>query len=381
MLASRSALFRPAISGTGTPPSFDSRLARSSPVSGRVNDEAGEAMVDVDVQPGNVQTASGAKSESPLAYEFNTEAAGRFRAEQVPAGTTRPAAGDNQTGRIPCTIGTRSGTRGPMAMKLDYVPLLRVQRDLHDLPLGMDRFREYLRTIWTPSDADGELIPLLLMNPMGKDHVAALLDALLALDADGIAARAAADAAARLADVPGECKVALVVADDLMGGGTNRYDYEFTLRFGPADPRLRSGPPSPVGRDLPRWSKHFWLSGVLWSSEAPSERAVREAVLTAAHRVAYVQRHGPARTLRDMLAQEGQVMAIGGLRRARPRRGGHRLHARGAGPVPRRGRHADGHRVPVRGCGRPDAGVHAARPEPVGGPGAGAARRPDSTGP
>ena len=51
---------------------------------------------------------------------------------------------------------------------------------------------------------------------------------------------------------------------------------------------------------------------MLWSSEAPSERAVREAILTAAHRVAYVQRHGPARTLRDMLAQEGQVMAVAG---------------------------------------------------------------------
>ena len=171
------------------------------------------------------------------------------------------------------------------------------------------------------------------MNPMGKGHVAALLDALLALDADGVAARAAEEAAARLADVPGECKVALVVADDLMGGGTNRYDYEFTLRFGPADPRLRSGPPAPVGRDLPRWSRHFWLSCVLWSSEAPSERAVREAVLTAAYRVAYVQRHGPARTLRDDARPGGARHGGGGLHRARPRRGGPRLHPRGAGPV------------------------------------------------
>ena len=32
-------------------------------------------------------------------------------------------------------------------MKLDYVPLLRVQRELHDIPLGRERFREYLRTI------------------------------------------------------------------------------------------------------------------------------------------------------------------------------------------------------------------------------------------
>jgi hypothetical protein len=97
------------------------------------------------------------------------------------------------------------------------------------------------------------------------------------------------------------------VADDLLGGGTNRYDYEFTLRFGPDHLRSRPGPP-----ERPRWLKDYWVMGVLWTSEVPSERAVREAILTAAHRVAYWHRHGPARTLREMLTQEGQVMAVAG---------------------------------------------------------------------
>src|SRR5262249_17766408 len=61
-----------------------------------------------------------------------------------------------------------------------------------------------------------------------------------------------------------------------------------------------------------RWVKDYWLTGVLWSSEPPSERAVREAILTAAYRVAYMHRHGFARTLREMLTQEGQVMALAG---------------------------------------------------------------------
>jgi hypothetical protein len=197
-------------------------------------------------------------------------------------------------------------------MKLDYVPLLKVQRELHDIPRGMARFRQYVRVIFGQDDPRGELLPLVAMNPMGMDHVAALLDALLALDADGLATRAAAEAESQLSDIPGDCKLALVVADDLKGGGTNRYDYEFTLRFGPADPRLRARPVAPIGSDLPRWSKHFWLTCVLWSSEAPSEQAVRKAVLTAALRAAYTQRHGSARTLREMLAQEGQVMAMAG---------------------------------------------------------------------
>jgi hypothetical protein len=206
-------------------------------------------------------------------------------------------------------------------MNLDYVPLLRVMREIQGIPRGqppdfngMKRFRHFVRRIF-PRKKNGEidesavyLIPLLSINPMAKDHVTALLDAYLAMDADGIGARMA-EVAARLADVPGDFKVGLVVADDLMGVGTNRYDCEFAWRFGPR--------PLPSGGSPPkrsRWLKEYWLQGTLWSSEPPSERAVRESILTAAHRVAYLHRHGPARTLREMLAQEGQVMALAGCR-------------------------------------------------------------------
>ena len=57
-----------------------------------------------------------------------------------------------------------------------------------------------------------------------------------------------------------------MIADDLLGGWTNRYAAEFTFRF-------PGGTRSP--RPLPRWTKHFWVTGVLWSSEAPSERAAQ----------------------------------------------------------------------------------------------------------
>jgi hypothetical protein len=61
-------------------------------------------------------------------------------------------------------------------------------------PRNYDRFREYLRTMQNRYGNDGMLAPLLFANPMAKDHVTALLDALLELDADGVAARAAAEA-------------------------------------------------------------------------------------------------------------------------------------------------------------------------------------------
>lgn len=150
--------------------------------------------------------------------------------------------------------------------------------------------------------------PLLAMNPMGKEHVTALLDDLLALNGDELGAQAAREASKELAEVPGDFKIALVVVDDLKGGWTNRYANEFEFRFGPG----KGGASSGSELKLPGWLKHFWLFGVLWTSEPASERAMREAIFTAAHRIAYLQQHGPARTLRDMIAQEGYVMAAAG---------------------------------------------------------------------
>ena len=60
-------------------------------------------------------------------------------------------------------------------MKVTYVPLLRVQRDLYDLPRNGERFRAYLATMTDPITRDLKL-PLVAMNPMGKEHVPALLD-------------------------------------------------------------------------------------------------------------------------------------------------------------------------------------------------------------
>jgi hypothetical protein len=199
-------------------------------------------------------------------------------------------------------------------MKLEYVPLLRIMRELHDIPRGqppdfngMRRFREYLSTIFPADDAANQLLPLLAMNPMGKDHVAAMLDALLAMDADGLGIRIVTETAALLGDVSGDFNVGLVIADDKMGAGTNRYDYEFSFRFGSDAERLAAKP-----RGRPKWLKAAWITGVLWSSETPTVQGVREALLTAVYRTAYREQHGLARTLREMLVQEGQVMSQSG---------------------------------------------------------------------
>jgi hypothetical protein len=177
-------------------------------------------------------------------------------------------------------------------MKLDYVPLLSVQRELYEMPRGWERFRAYLATMIDPETRDLKL-PLSGMNPMGKEHLPVLLDELLAIDADGEAARAVAEAEAHLAHVPGQFKVACVVSDDLMGGWTNRYTSEFTRRFGTR-----------------AYHKRGWLEVGLWTSEAPSIATVRERALETIYRAAHIEQHGFTQTLREMLRQEGYAMAL-----------------------------------------------------------------------
>ena len=65
---------------------FDGGLARPAPVAGRVTDEAGKPLADVEVRLDDVRPAAGGRYETPSGYRFKTDAAGRFRAEQVPVG-------------------------------------------------------------------------------------------------------------------------------------------------------------------------------------------------------------------------------------------------------------------------------------------------------
>ena len=184
-------------------------------------------------------------------------------------------------------------------MKLEFVPLLKIQRDLYDIPRGFERFKEYLRTMTDPEGGDLKF-PLVAMNPMGKEHLPPFLDHLLAIDADRVGARALAEAESELRDDPGDYRACLVVSDDLKGGWTNRYASEYSYRF-----------------EQRAYYRRAWLAAILWTSEAYDTATVREELLQCVYRVAYVQRHGAPRTLEDMLAQESYAMRNAGASRPR----------------------------------------------------------------
>ena len=203
-------------------------------------------------------------------------------------------------------------------MPLSFLPLLQIQRDLYAMPRGMERFREYIKTMTDPETGDLAL-PLVAMNPMGKDHIPALIDEYLALGAEAIAQQAIAEArsAERPTERPSErpherpserpserphersservYKIGLVVSDDLKGGWTNRWASEYSHRIESA-----------------AFLKRGFLTGILWTSEPASASKVRDAVLTSIYRAEYLQSHAAPKTLREMLDQEGYAMSRAG---------------------------------------------------------------------
>jgi hypothetical protein len=185
-------------------------------------------------------------------------------------------------------------------MPFEFVPLLPTQRRLQGLPRTRERFDEYLRTMLNADRTGPAIEPFVLVNPMAKDHVTTLLDEYLAFAADGIAATVVDGVNRRGPSFADSIAVGLVLVDDAGGGWTNRAATECHLRF----------PTAPPTR--PRWRSRDWVSAVLWSGDAASERTVREAVGTTLERFLYQRRHGPARSLREKLAQEGAVLVAAG---------------------------------------------------------------------
>jgi hypothetical protein len=184
-------------------------------------------------------------------------------------------------------------------MDVTYIPVLAVLRDLYAQPRDFNRFRNYLDAML--QGTDDVVLPITVANPMAKEHALARVEELLALGADEIGAAAAREAATRLADVPDSLKTTLVLADAAGGGWTNRYLSEANARF-----------PERVDR------KRNFAVGLLWTGETPGREAIREEVLGAIYRAAWLRRMGPAKTLRAKLAQEGLAAAFAGSRPTLP---------------------------------------------------------------
>ena len=177
-------------------------------------------------------------------------------------------------------------------MNIELLPTLQVQRELYAMPRGLDRFWKYVETL--TGGTDDIAVPIVAMNPMGKEHSLVKIDELIAIDAERVATEAIAPTLGIADGIA--WKLALVLVDDLMGGWTNRHANEFAYRTKPKAQLLRRP----------------FIVVPMWTSETWDEARVREATLIEIYRTAHIVQHGDAKTLRELLAQEGEAMAHAG---------------------------------------------------------------------
>jgi hypothetical protein len=184
-------------------------------------------------------------------------------------------------------------------MKFELVPILEKLRDLYLIPRGPDRFQAYidLATGGASSSKDIPYPPLIMVNPMAKEHALECVESWIALGAEDVAWGALEEANVRLESVEysDTVKVGLSVLDDLKGGWTNR-TFNDAARFKTAESLERTG----------------WLCVPVWTSEVPKLKVLRLVVLESACRAAFVVQHGDPRSLRGMIQQEGFVAAFAG---------------------------------------------------------------------
>ncbi len=182
-------------------------------------------------------------------------------------------------------------------MAIEFVPLLQIQRDLLNIPRGLERFRAYLATMINDTGDDVDLVPLVAMNPMSREHVAECHELLLAIRAEQVGAQAVADFEARCPFIQSNYKVGIVVVDDIAGGWTNRPSMEAWARIGA----------------LPKHDRG-WVGIGWWVSEPPRRDYLYAQTLAALYRHFYKIRHGTPLTVRQAMRQEGFAAKFAGIR-------------------------------------------------------------------
>lgn len=173
-------------------------------------------------------------------------------------------------------------------MQLEVLATLAALRELYSQPRDPARFRRYLELL--TGGGDDLALPITAANPMARPHVLAHVEALLALDAEAVVAEELTALAGR-ADEPGRLRVAVVVADDIAGGWTNRYTTDAQHRFESAGFLVRD-----------------FAAVLLFVSEPPTLDRLREEARSCVHRATYQRANGRPRTLLDHLRQEREVL-------------------------------------------------------------------------
>ncbi len=185
-------------------------------------------------------------------------------------------------------------------MHLQFVPTLEKLRDLYSLPIGRERFAAYIAmTIdGATRTKDVSVPPLVAANPMAKQHALEAVENWLALGANehAVALIEKLNAELKNSGPQQELKIGLSLLDDLKGGWTHRYLTDAAMRF----PESQPADPAP------------WITVPLWATEPRSLVRLEQNILEAVYRAVHMAEFGLAKTLRQMLSQEGFVQSKSG---------------------------------------------------------------------
>ena len=179
-------------------------------------------------------------------------------------------------------------------MPFESLPVLDIMIQFYQQERGRKRFEEYLALMYDKKD-DALKLPLPLFNPMGKDHVPEKLNELKNLNVESIIEECCRKVSNVLAAseqiLPHSYNVSLSLADDLMGGWTNKYSTDYSNCFAPKG----------------LLNRHF-VTPIFWTSETYNEAQIRQRVSKTLWRTVYHLQNAYSTNLLEHLQQEAFVI-------------------------------------------------------------------------
>ena len=169
-------------------------------------------------------------------------------------------------------------------------PVLDLMLEFYEHPRERERFDLYIKMLQGNSKGDMEL-PIGGYNPMAKAHLSEKLMELKSLNAEGIIADSLTDISCQK-----DFEVVINVADDLLGGWTNRFTTDYQSKF-QLNPLIERG----------------FCTPYFWSSEVYSHELIRERAVSQAYRTIYFSEHGKPETLEQHIEQENWVKSKIGI--------------------------------------------------------------------
>lgn len=183
-------------------------------------------------------------------------------------------------------------------MTFELLPTLSAMYALYQKPRSVRRFQhDYLQLL--QGNTKGDLVmPIGNWNPMAKEHLLEKISAMQALDAEGYLAHILQGLNSTLAREYGHrvIRVSICIADDLLGGWTNRYTTDYDNRF-----------------KINALLQRNFCTPIFWSSEDYDLEKIRLRTLAACYRSVYWLNKPKPQTLHEHLQQEMFVAQKTGL--------------------------------------------------------------------